>query len=491
MPRLGGNRIPVALPIYGVDHLASADHMPLGYTPSATGCTYDGQAIRRAKGRTRLNSTAAFSSNAITAGFDFQTPNGKAEIICGANGAVAKIVNGTVTQIIAGKSINAIYRGDVFMGRLILTNGQDPPIAFPINTDGSLGPDILTAPNSKYCITYTNPFFIAHQPDGDNGPSVVQNSASRDLTSFNTLNAFNIESNNNDVVRGFFKIGGYLGVGKQGSLTLMRGNNFDSTNNGFDAYLLPPYTGGGLLSQGSVLYDRYGRVYYFNDTGFWRLDSVGEPPKLLSTTITPDIKRVNLGRVEEITGVHVPQLQELWWSVPVGGDFEFWRYIYRNDVVRNGIGAWWPMPWTDVSALWAYEVDPDKSLPRAGDQIGFAYKLDESWSDNGSDYNSNVEFANIRNRDGRVAFWKWALGVFENTGQPFTLEAYPEDRRQAPVVSRTVTPNTAHNTMTADANVPIAGRGRYLTLRVQNNAANQPWAVHDMMAVAQASGDLQ
>lgn len=490
MPLIGGTRSPVPLPIFGKNSLAATDHMPQGYTASATGCTWDGQAIRQSKGRTRLNSSAAFSSNAVNAGFDFQTPNGKVEIICGANGTIAKIVNGTVTNIVTGRMVNSIHRGDTFMGKLILTNGFDQPIAFPINADASTGPEVLTAPNSFYGITYNNHFFVAHQPDGSNGPSVVQNSASRDLSTFNVLNAYNIESNNNDVVRAFFKIGGYLGIAKQGSLTLMRGSNFDQTNSGYDAYLLPPYTGGGIFSQGSVTYDRYGRVYYFNDTGFWRLDGVDKPPVLISKTIDPDMRRVNLGRVEEITGIHVPSLQEMWWSVPVGGDFEFWRYVYRPDSLRNGIGAWWPMPWTDVTALWTYESSPDQSTPRCGTQTGFAYKMDDSWSDNGSAYNSHVEFNNIRGSMDRSAFWKWVIGTYENTGVPFTLEAFPEDQRQAAIVSRTVTPSAAQNTLTADANVPISGRSKYLTIKVSNATANRPWAVRDMTVVSQGSGDF-
>lgn len=469
------------LPIFGVDSNRGIDSTPPGYTPSATGVFYDGKGITRAKGRTKLNSSAAFSGGKITAGFDFQTPDGRLEVVCG-NGFIAKVVNGTFTNLATGRTVNAIERGDVFMGNLILTNGYDVPLALTVGG----GVTSLSMPYSKYGILYNNHFFAGHQPDGSNGPSVIQNSALRDFTTFNILNAYNIESNNADVVRGFFKLGGYLGVAKEDSITFLRGTFFDQTSNQFDAFILPPYTGGGVLCP-NIVNDRYGRAVYYNETGFWRHDSVDKQPTLLSNAIRPDIIRISVSRAEEMSIVSVPNIQEIWMSVPVGSAYEFWRYIYRPDCLKDGIGAWWKMPWTNMSALWTFEASLDLPIPRGGSTDGFAYKLDDSWSDNGSAYDSRVMLANNRGGTDGYSFWEWAFVTFENVGTSLTMRCFPDGMTQSPY-SITADPDDATNRLTVERALPIFGRSRRMNLEFENLNANQPWGIREMRLMSHPGG---
>lgn len=477
-----GRYISHPIPQYGINSRIGAESTPPGYTFAAKGVTFDGDGITRQKGRTRLNSSAAFSGSRITAGFDFQNPDGRQEIITG-SGYIAKIVNGTVTNLVTGRTVNGIERARVFMGQLILTNGFDPVLAMTLN-GGVTNLTTLGAPVSKVIEVYNNVCWLAHQPDGSNGPSVLQNSGTRDLSSWNVLNAYNIESNNADVIHALFKLGGYLGIGKEDSITFLRGNFFDQTSSSYDAYVLPPFTGGGVLCP-MVANDRYGRAFYFNEGGFWLHTAVDVAPKHLSNAIHPDVKRINIGRASEMQIIHIPQDQEFRISVPVGGTFEMWRYIYRPECIKNGVGAWFMEPWTDMSALWGFEASLDLTLPRGGNTSGFAYKMDESWSDNGSAYDSFCEFSNIRGRGSQYDNWAWILATMDNTGHDVTVECYPDDARDGPVTV-TLSPNDAQNRLITEIEAPITGTGRRMGLKFINNNANEPWGVRELRMVSQA-----
>jgi len=457
-----------------------AESTPPGYTFAAKGVYWDGDGIVRQKGRTSVNVAGTYLGGArITAAFDFQTPVGKQEIICG-GGIISKIVNGTETQLVTGRTVNAIERGGVFMGNLILTNGFDPVLA--ITVGGGVSP--LTAPVSKVGIAYNNHFFVANQPDGSNGPSVVQNSALRDFTTFDVLNAYNIESNNADVIRALFTLGGYLAIGKEDSISFLRGRFFDQTSASFDAYILPPYTGGGVLCP-QVVNDRYGRAFYFNEGGFWLHSSVDQPPRLLSNNIRSDIKRINVGRADEMTIAHIPQLQEIWCNVPIGGKFETWRYVYRPDSLgKDKVGAWWFMPWTDLSAVWTTEVSLDISDPRGGSTGGKLYKMDQSWSDDGAAYETFCEFPNARGPGNMYQNWSWVLATMDNTGLDVTMECYPDDIRNDPL-TLTLSPNEADNRLTAEEEVAISGNSRCMGLKIYNNSANNPWGVRELRFVCE------
>ena len=477
-----GRYIAHEIPRYGVYSRIGAESTPPGYTFAAKGVTFDGDGIVMQKGRTKLNSSAAFSGGRITAGFDMQNPDGRQEILCG-SGKIAKIVNGTVTNLVTGRTTNAIERMRVFMGQGIFTNGFDPVIALTLN-GGVTNLTTLGAPVSKCIEVYNNVCWLAHQPDGSNGPSVLQNSGTRDLSAWSVLNAYNIESNNADVIHALFKLGGYLAIGKEDSITFLRGNFFDQTSSSYDAYVLPPFTGGGVLCP-MVAYDRFGRALYFNEGGFWLHSAVDVAPKHLSNCIHPDIKRINLGRADEMSIVHIPQEMEFRVSVPVGGVFEQWRYIYRPECLKNGVGAWFMEPWTNHSALWGFEASLDETFPRAGDTSGFAQKLDDSWSDNGSDYTNFCEASNIRGRGSQYDNWTWVLATMDNTGQDVTMECYPDDARDDPE-TRTISCSDAQNRLITEQEIPITGTGRRMGLKFIGGGANKPWGLRELRLVSQA-----
>lgn len=425
--------VPIRVPIYGLNQREDQDDLPPGYTRGMVNMERRGLAVVKAKGKLKINTSAALGGSVVQGGWDFQAPGGvRLEIIHG-QGKVSKMVGLTETALESNMDIGAVIRGTVFMGQLFYTNGFDV-VRF---TDGNSSSLLPPAPMGRLIHLYNDHLFIANVPNDTNGPSILYNSDLRDPTTWGAANVYNVDTNNAEEITALFTLRGYLGVAKNDSITYLRGNFFDSLSDSYDAIRFPTDTGMGIVAQGTCVEDEMGSLLFLNESGFYRLQSPNSQPKRLSGAINGLISSINFSVAHLFTAVRYESIKEIWWCVAVNGSATpnlILRYNYLY-MTPEGVGSWWPLNLANVRSVWSYESGQDLQQIRGGDNAGFTYNLNQGYADGGNNYNAHVILDNIRSQTGGYCLWDWLIGRYDNAGSwSVNMEVYPGGIRNAPHV---------------------------------------------------------
>ena len=485
---------PIALPIYGLNTREDQDDIPRGYSRSMVNAERRGTAVVKAKGKLKINSSAALAGAVVQGGIDYQTAGGiRIEIIHGA-GQISRMQGATETVLETFGAPTAIIRGEVFMGQLYLTNGVDVVKITDGNTI-SLLPD---APQGKLIHLYNDHLFIANVPDDTNGPSKLYNSALRDPTSWSSVNVYNLDTNNAEEITALFTLRGYLGVAKNDSISFLRGNFFDALSDSFDAVRLPVETGIGIVSQGTCVKDDSGNLYYLNEGGFYQLSSPGAAPRLISGAISGTVNAINFGVAHLFTAVQMQAMDEIWWCVAVNGSATpnmILRYSMRYPT-PGSVGAWWPLNLANVRSIWGFENGTDTQQIRGGDNAGYTYNMNTTYYDNTGSYDSFFVMDNVRHRAGGYGAWDWLITRIDNAGNwNVNIELYPGGIRNSPHVVSTSTvatddsDPTFFNRQTVERQIRIAGvTANTLGIKVYNNTGGQNYGMHELAAMVRPLG---
>ena len=90
---------PITLPLYGLNHRDDAEDLPMGYSRGMVNVERRGRAIIKARGKLKINASAALGGNVVQGAFDYQAPGGvRLEIIHG-EGSVSRMSGGTETAL--------------------------------------------------------------------------------------------------------------------------------------------------------------------------------------------------------------------------------------------------------------------------------------------------------------------------------------------------------------------------------------------------------